>query len=60
MNTQTENNLDFLNAVHNLMEITGKRFFQPWIQPKMLFRLSKYYATFARCNKLLATIVDEV
>lgn len=60
MNTQTEKNLDFLKAAHQLMEITGKRFFQPWIQPKVLFRMSKYYTKFNKSVNKLATLVDEV
>lgn len=60
MNTQSEENLDFLKAAHRFMEITGKRFFQPWIQPKMLFRMSKYYTEFHKSKKILATLVEKV
>lgn len=60
MNTQTEENLDFLKSAHLFMEITGKRFFQPWIQPKMLFRMSKYYTEFHKSKKILETLVGKV
>lgn len=60
MNTQTEKNLDFLRAVRNVMEITGKRFFQPWIQPKMLFRMSKYYTEFIKDGSIIKSLVSEV
>lgn len=60
MNTQTEKNSDFLRAVRNVMEITGKRFFQPWIQPKMLFRMSKYYTEFIKDGSIIKSLVNEV
>lgn len=60
MQTQTEKNLDFLHAAHIILVTTGLRFFQPWIQPKMLFRLSKHYKGFSDSVAKLVKVVDEV
>lgn len=60
METQSQKNLDFLRAVHRVMEITGMRFFQPWIQPGLFFRLTKYYTESVKARKVVNSVVDEI
>lgn len=59
-NTQSGNNMDFFKAAHNVLEITGKRFFQPWIQPHFLFRISKYFPTFNKSVTIVSSFVNKV
>lgn len=58
--TQAKENHEFLQNTHNILGITAQRFFQPWIQPAWLFRLSKYskpfYESVHALNKLLADV----
>lgn len=58
--SQNEENSEFLHKAHDMLDITARRFFQPWIQPAFLFRLSKYakpfYSSVDFLNKRLADV----
>lgn len=58
--SQNEEHSEFLHKVHHILDITARRFFQPWIQPAFLFRLSKYakpyYSSVEYLNKRLADV----
>lgn len=44
--SQVEEQSEFLHRANDLFDIAARRFFQPWIQPKFLFRLSKFAKPF--------------
>lgn len=58
--SQNEENSEFLHKAHYILDITARRFFQPWIQPAFLFRLSKFakpfYSSVNYLNKLLIDV----
>lgn len=58
--TQTQENPEFLHTAHRILDITSRRFFQPWIQPKILFWLSKYHNIFHKSVNALNTLLRDV
>lgn len=58
--SQNEGDSEFLHKAHDILDITARRFFQPWIQPKLLFQLSKhakpFYSGVDYLNKLLVNV----
>lgn len=58
--SQSEEDSEFLHKAHDILDITSRRFFQPWIQPAFLFRLSKYaepfYTSVDYLNKFLVNV----
>lgn len=60
LDIQAQGNSELLHQAHTLLDITARRFFQPWIQPSFLFRLSKFAAPFYAgvdyLNKLLTNV----
>lgn len=60
INAQTENSSAFLHNADNILMITAMRFFQPWIQPAYLFRLSRYSKIYRKCVDSLNALLGEV
>lgn len=60
MKSQSEENPDFLHNAEQILGITAQRFFQPWIQPAMLFRLSKYAKPYYHAVDVLNKLLQEV
>lgn len=58
--TQSQDNNKFLKCAHDILGITAQRFFQPWIQPAMMFRLSKYAKPYYEGVHLLNTLLADV
>lgn len=58
--TQLQENPQFLNNAHTILNVTARRFFQPWIQPAMLFRLSNYAKPFYHSVGILNKLLEEV
>lgn len=58
--TQAQENHQFLQNAHNILGITAQRFFQPWIQPAILFRLSKYAKPYYDSVHVLNTLLADV
>ncbi|XP_031617885.1 probable cytochrome P450 313a4 [Contarinia nasturtii] len=58
--TQSEENPAFLHNAHTILGITAQRFFQPWIQPAMLFRLSKYSKPFYHSVDILNKLLEKL
>lgn len=60
MNSQSEENPDFLHNAEQILGITAQRFFQPWIQPAWLFRLSKYAKPYYHGVNVLNKLLEKV
>lgn len=60
MKSQSEENPDFLHNAEQILGITAQRFFQPWIQPAMLFRLSKYSKPYYHSVNVLNKLLEKV
>lgn len=58
--TQTQENPEFLHTAHRILDITSRRFFQPWIQPRVLFWLSKYHNVFHKSVNALNALLKDV
>lgn len=60
MEIQKQDDPTFLHQAHSILDITARRFFQPWIQPQPLFWLSKYHKIYKdsvyQLNKLLQEV----
>lgn len=60
MNLQNSEDLEFFHAAHDVTTIISKRFLFPWIQPDLLFRISRYYNTFCKAVNVLNSTVNKV
>lgn len=58
--SQAEEDSEFLHKTHVILDVTARRFFQPWIQPALLFRLSKHSKPFYRSVKYLNKFLSDV
>lgn len=58
--SQAEEDSEFLHKTHVILDVTARRFFQPWIQPAFLFRLSKHSKPFYRSVKYLNKFLSDV
>lgn len=60
VNSQSEENSLFLHEAHIILDVTARRFFQPWIQPSFLFRISKHSKPYYRGVNYLNKFLREV
>lgn len=60
MKSQSEEHPYFLHNAEKILGITAQRFFQPWIQPAMLFRLSKYAKPYYDAVNVLNNLLKNV
>lgn len=60
MEIQRSKDPALLHAAHNLLSVIGKRFFQPWIQPELLFRISKHFKVFYDSREVIDNTVKKV
>lgn len=60
MGLQESGNLELFHATDDITSIVSKRFLFPWIQPDILFRMSKYYNTFCKAVNIMNNNVNEV
>lgn len=60
MQSQLQDDPAFLNNAHTILDVTARRFFQPWIQPAFLFRLSKYAKPYYHSVDVLNTLLKNV
>lgn len=60
MKSQSEEHPYFLQNAEKILGITAQRFFQPWIQPGVLFRLSKYAKPYYQAVDVLNSVLKKV
>lgn len=60
MGLQETGELEFFHATDDITSIISKRFLLPWIQPDILFRMSRYYNTFCSAVNIMNKKVNEV
>lgn len=58
--TQTQKNPVLLHTAHSILDITARRFFQPWIQPPWLFWLSKHHDIYRKSVHALNVFIENV
>lgn len=57
---QIQENPAFLRHIQNMYDITGRRIFQPWLQPRFLFWLSKYFNIFHKYLHAIDMFIENV
>lgn len=60
IHSQSNENSEFLQRTHVILDVTARRFFQPWIQPSFLFRLSKFSKPYHSCVNYLNKFLEDV
>lgn len=60
MEVQKDKNSEMLKSAHFVLKTCGKRFFLPWLQPEILFYLSKFYVPHHKAIDYLERTVSKV
>lgn len=60
MNAQSGENKEYMNAIHNVLEIAGVRMFNPILQQNYFFHMSTYYNDQQKSVKMCQKMVTDV